>query len=80
MAKKQKSIYKLYKTQNNEYCSAVKIMQVISSIPLIFTAINQHNLKGDIKNFGNVLMLSFIPLVGVTSIGVAIQHINNANY
>ncbi len=78
MAKKQKSIYKLYKTQNNEYCSAVKIMQVISSIPLIFTAINQHNLKGDIKNFGNVLMLSFIPLVGVTSIGVAIQHINNA--
>jgi len=59
---KQKSIYKLYKTQNNEYCSAVKIMQVISSIPLIFTAINQHNLKGDIKNFGNVLMLSFIYL------------------
>jgi len=34
MAKKQKSIYKLYKTQNNEYCSAVKIMQVRSGIPL----------------------------------------------
>ena len=53
-----------------------KYYQVISSVFLIFTAINQLNFKGDIIDFIKLLILSSIPFVGVMFIEVAIKSIN----
>lgn len=78
MKKNKRSIYKLYKTKADEYRLEANIMQVISSVPLFFTAINQRNFKGDIIDFIKLLIFSSIPFVGVTSIEVAIQSINGA--